>query len=136
MTKLEEKQARRNFALGIIDLAFDLDDPEKAGIGAPLEQCIRYFKRNATTNACFGDIQSHVALLSADDQQHFLKEIKAFNHDDKVFDFLIRELNVDRLSIYSNPHKCFEIRLYVAQVGYQARPYGVLGFIYQWTKDI
>jgi N-acetyltransferase B complex (NatB) non catalytic subunit len=94
MSKLEEKYSRRNFALGTIHLAFDLEDPEKAGIESPLTQCIRYFERNASKNACFGDMQSSVTFLSPQDQQDFLKEIKAFPHDDKVRLSLGRENSV------------------------------------------
>jgi hypothetical protein len=85
MSILEERSSRRNFALGTIHFAYDLEDQGKAGIGSPLEHCIRYFKQNASKNACFGDLQSSVSFLSADDQQTFLKQIKAFIEDDSVF---------------------------------------------------
>jgi N-acetyltransferase B complex (NatB) non catalytic subunit len=84
MSILEEKSSRRNFALGTIHFAYDLEDQGKAGIGSPLEHCIRYFKQNASKNACFGDLQSSVSFLSGEDQQIFLKEIKAFSQDDTV----------------------------------------------------
>jgi len=84
MSQLEERYSRRNFALGTIHLALGLDDAEKAGVGSPLEQCLRYFKQNASKNACFGDIQTSVAFLSPEDQQRFLQEIKAFADGDKV----------------------------------------------------
>lgn len=86
MTQLEERYSQRNFALGTIHLAFGLDDAEEAGVGSPLEQCLRYFRQNACKNACFGDIQTSVAFLSPEDQERFLQEIKAFAHDDKVPD--------------------------------------------------
>lgn len=87
MSILEERSSRRNFALGTIHFAYDLEDQGKAGIGSPLEHCIRYFKQNASKNACFGDLQSSVSFLSADDQQTFLKKIKAFIQDDSVSHF-------------------------------------------------
>ena len=86
MSKLEERYSRRNFALGTIHLAFGLDDAKKTGVASPLEQCLRYFKHNANTDACFGDIQSSVTLLSPEDQERFLQEIKAFAHGDKVLE--------------------------------------------------